>query len=132
MEMIAPLCEVASYSTTFRMMLEAQLPSALLNRVSKIGMEKTSTTRYVNKKYILFNNFVVSDLSWSILLYKSGHIRVLLVTCNPVLPVSWSGCRRLNRLPHQACLMRRVARHPAELKTKPVKGRMSTSVSMTI
>ena len=49
---------------------------------------------------------------------------ILLVPCKPVLPVSWSGRRRLNWHPHRACPVRRVARNPVVLKTKTIKGRM--------
>ena len=33
---------------------------------------------------------------------------LVLVPCNPVQPAAWSGCRRLNRLPHWLMPVRRV------------------------
>ena len=67
---------------------------------------------------------------------RSGQVRsgqyllvsdLLLVTCSPVISVSWSGCRRPNWLPHQALLdEERVCGHPTGMRTRPVKGRMNS------
>ena len=48
--------------------------------------------------------------------------QVVLVPHNPVQPVAWLVYQQLNQYPHQASVVRRVARNPAGLKTKPVKG----------
>ena len=56
-----------------------------------------------------------------VLLYIYSQVRccvLLLVTCNPVLPVSWSSCRRLNWHPHLGDQVRWVAGYPSRIKNK--------------
>ena len=63
----------------------------------------------------------------------SGQVIDLpLVPCKPVPPVPWSNHQRLNQQPHQTHLARRVCGHPAGLKIRPVKGRMSSEESTVI
>ena len=47
-EMVVSSFEAASYGTTFRMILEAQSPSALLRNVKKVGVERTAIVKYAN------------------------------------------------------------------------------------
>ncbi len=53
---------------------------------------------------------------------RSGLKDLLHVPCKPVLPVPWSGRRRLNRHPHQACLDEEGVWTPSKTKNKTCQG----------
>ena len=70
-------------------------------------------------------------IDWGLSQARSGKFLLttdlLLVTCSLVLPVSWSGCRRLNWLPLQALLNEEGVWTPSRNKNiRPVKGRMNS------
>lgn len=63
---------------------------------------------------------------------KPGQVRaallLVMVPCNPVQPVTWSGSRQLNRLPYQFFLAgEEVDTSPRRMKSRPVKGRISST-----
>lgn len=51
------------------------------------------------------------------------NLPMLLVLYNSILPGTWPGHRRLNR--HQDFIVKRMARHTEELKTRRIKLRMN-------
>ena len=77
-----------------------------------ILLEFTVFSCEIDLSKILSNEFDTKQASQ---VMPSG---LLLVPCKLVLPVSWSGRRRINRHLHLACPGRRVARNPVVLKSK--------------
>ena len=76
----------------------------------------------LNKPLLSLCYYVISLCCHYVEVRSLSACRVLLVPCNPIQPVAWSGCQHLNQHPLQASLEMRVARNPAGRKTKPVKG----------
>ena len=73
--------------------------------------------------WILWYEIVMHYIMFSCFVLYCIHSQVrscvlLLVTCNPVLPVSWSSCRRLNWHPHLGDQGRWVPGYPSRIKNK--------------